>query len=119
MLLRVISESSDCPLEASLYDADGGKSHTGAAGSLVFHRTDIAQTDGVVGFRHLGPAEAVGVEEPLGPLVGVVAVIHQPSVCPDELIVRDIAELVDCVIPGIVPGHEGLVGLLDLVLVLL
>ena len=54
MLLRVISESSDCPLEASLYDADSGKSHTGSAASLAFHWTDIAQTDGVVGFRHLG-----------------------------------------------------------------
>ena len=119
MLLRVIPEYPDRPLEASLHNADGGKGHTGPAGSLAFHRTDIAQTDGVVGVRHVGPPVAVGVEEPLRPLVLGMVVVRQPGVGPEELIVWDVAELVDGVVPGLVPGHEGLVHLLDLVLVLL
>ena len=119
MLLRVISEGPDSPLEASLDHGNGGESHTGATLTLVFHGTNIAEFDGVVGIWHILSVVSVGVEELLRPLVNrEVVVISQPGVGPDELAVRDVAELVDGVIPGLVPGDVGLVCLQDLLLVL-
>ena len=117
MLLGVVAECSDRLLEAGLDQGHGGEGHAGAAAPLTLDGADVAESDGVVGGGHGGPAVSVGVVEPLGlPVIGQRHIVHpsgepllqslgdEAGVVGLELVLGEVAVLVDLVKPGLVAG---------------
>ena len=107
MLLGVVPEGSDFFLEAGLDQGHGGEGHAGAAAPLALDGADIAESDGVVGGGHGFSAVSDGLIESLGLRVRGEGPLDKPSVAGQELVIGQVAELVDLVPPGLVAGQEG------------
>ena len=108
MLLGVVPEDADCLLEAGLDQGHGSEGHTATTAALALDRTDVAQTDRVVGGGHVGP-QGLNAEERNISVVEQLNILHQTCVARYELIIKQIAELIDRFKPGSSPGQVGLV----------
>ena len=77
MLLGVIPEHADCLLEAGLDQGHGSEGHRTTTSSLVLDRTDVAQTDRVVGGGQVGHH---GLLQHLLSFIETLCILNQPRV---------------------------------------
>ena len=94
-----------------------GEGHTGAAASLALDRGHQPSLHCVIGGGELGPVQANLSKKPLRLSISLEApeagVVSEACVRGHKLILRQIGELVDLIIPGLLSFGEGLICFLD------
>ena len=90
MLLGVIPKLCDCLLEAGLDQSHGGEGHTTPTSSLALDRTDVAQTNRVVGGGKAGQQSIISTVL----LLGIIIIGYRKTTKEGDFIVRGLRSLV-------------------------